>query len=1052
MHRNDSRARLAILAACAVGSYTRAFAADYYWLLPQGGIWSGIGGWSQTSALPSFIDDVYIGFDSGVTHFDDPASTLLTIDTDARARSVFNRSHILVADKKSLTLAGNLTSEMGGAVELIGASKLTFTNAASLTGRVQMQGTTGIGPTVSAGSQRVTFESGALFECMQYGTLTGSWRNIGSLRNYGILNLSSSSAINTGDARLYTGATIYSTLGEYQNTGTTTLDPYATFSTSGQLSNSGTINIGQGASLTCSNFSSQTGSTITALENSTLQLGTTNEKFKNNGQILAKGKLKLSFSQQRLNEFTGLELGPDTQITYFGVIDNRENVLDFDAISTLKRAVATGILGGTVRNIRSSEVNGAYLNDVVMDSDATCRSLWIVDSLAVTPGHSLTLGSDAGSGTLSIESTSALLEGDFKALKGLSITGGTAVVGRYSRFNGTSYGFSGLKNSGEISWNGFAGVGDFDNTSTGIISQTGGTIAFRGYLRNEGLCKLSNGSKASLQGTPLLGALGSWEIRDTSLLELSTGVNDNTGNILDPSKYGAGKNISNRGTIKGGVIVGLNQFQNLGTFDSVSLLDGSNITSRVKFANSLTVLGSKSLGINSGAMFVNLGATDINITNSGTGSVGIVGNYTVQPGNTINTSGQFSISGNLDFQGSLVADGGSVDFTDGVLSTTGGSMIGRNGAALTLSNPAVIFGTTTFEVQGSGTTISVSSAIKSENLSKFKFVEGAKGIFGSIDNSGRNLDITASAGTGQLTVKGVLSGGSVRNLDALGEDSSITLHKIDVRDSFIWSRSGLLTLLDGASIADGNGAIRIGNNTLVSLQTTTQDSRAMGTISVEAGRLGRVMGMGATITGRHYAFDVAGTMYLTQMLNVNDVVVQPGGMLSVDSTYIQYGGNLSNSGLLRSTATFNLKNAFMIGDGSFEPAVENHGVISPGKAIGQMTMLNRYISGADGVLKIEVGLESGALAADKLIVQGNVSLAGTLEVACLSGVVPVGTQFKIMEHGGGIKGTFAKLVSTQQWQIIYGERDVTIRAVPEPSTICGLTGFLLACLRKRRPS
>ena len=102
----------------------------------------------------------------------------------------------------------------------------------------------------------------------------------------------------------------------------------------------------------------------------------------------------------------------------------------------------------------------------------------------------------------------------------------------------------------------------------------------------------------------------------------------------------------------------------------------------------------------------------------------------------------------------------------------------------------------------------------------------------------------------------------------------------------------------------------------------------------------------------------------------------------------------------------------VMGDGTLDAWVYNHGIVAPGTSVGTLTIVNSpYRQGPTGTLEIEL---ASATSYDKLNFPGGGAFleGGTLDVTLLDGYSPsFGTSFDLMDwhQFGSITGAFATL-------------------------------------------
>jgi MYXO-CTERM domain-containing protein len=97
------------------------------------------------------------------------------------------------------------------------------------------------------------------------------------------------------------------------------------------------------------------------------------------------------------------------------------------------------------------------------------------------------------------------------------------------------------------------------------------------------------------------------------------------------------------------------------------------------------------------------------------------------------------------------------------------------------------------------------------------------------------------------------------------------------------------------------------------------------------------------------------------------------------------------------------------GTGLIKGTVNNHsGRVEPGLSAGTMNITGNYTQAATGSLQMEL---ASATSFDKLLVIGNMTLGGTLEVVLLDGYVPSGgAEFDILDWTGTFGGSFSTLI------------------------------------------
>ncbi len=137
---------------------------------------------------------------------------------------------------------------------------------------------------------------------------------------------------------------------------------------------------------------------------------------------------------------------------------------------------------------------------------------------------------------------------------------------------------------------------------------------------------------------------------------------------------------------------------------------------------------------------------------------------------------------------------------------------------------------------------------------------------------------------------------------------------------------------------------------------------------------------------------------------------QGGGMLSLFSN-VSVGeeanvaeGTLSVNGIFAVPRLLVSQGAFLKGRGEVQGDVFNEGTLAPGNSPGTLTIAGDFVQSKTGTLQIEVASQQWF---DQLLVAGNVTLAGALEVVPYAGhKFAYGQQFAFL-HAKSIAGNFS---------------------------------------------
>ena len=144
-------------------------------------------------------------------------------------------------------------------------------------------------------------------------------------------------------------------------------------------------------------------------------------------------------------------------------------------------------------------------------------------------------------------------------------------------------------------------------------------------------------------------------------------------------------------------------------------------------------------------------------------------------------------------------------------------------------------------------------------------------------------------------------------------------------------------------------------------------------------------------------------------LGSNTLTTTGGGLLSINNIQNADGGGgvAVGSGVLNGSGKIG-------GD----LANENGGTVAPGNSPGTLTVDGNYTQGATGTLAIEIA----ETAFDRLVVNGQANLAGTLDVTLLDGYVPSdGATFDILDFSS-VSGDFdtLNLPTDFSWDVTTG--------------------------------
>ncbi len=167
-----------------------------------------------------------------------------------------------------------------------------------------------------------------------------------------------------------------------------------------------------------------------------------------------------------------------------------------------------------------------------------------------------------------------------------------------------------------------------------------------------------------------------------------------------------------------------------------------------------------------------------------------------------------------------------------------------------------------------------------------------------------------------------------------------------------------------------------------------------GNFTVNSGT-GTIGGTGTVTTPGNFNKLGAGLLNLLADVLVHGDTNILGGLLSVN-------GTLTTDNLYVQLTTWLKGNGIVFGN------VINGGTVAPGNSPGTLTISGNYTQTSSGALDIEIASTS---LFDRLIVSGNASLAGTLNVIPYSGFkLQYGQQFQFLQ-AGSISGAFDSIVA-----------------------------------------
>ncbi len=113
------------------------------------------------------------------------------------------------------------------------------------------------------------------------------------------------------------------------------------------------------------------------------------------------------------------------------------------------------------------------------------------------------------------------------------------------------------------------------------------------------------------------------------------------------------------------------------------------------------------------------------------------------------------------------------------------------------------------------------------------------------------------------------------------------------------------------------------------------------------------------------------------------------------------GGTLAVNGTLTGTLTVN--SGTVGGTGILGNTTINGGTLAPGNSIGTITINGNLVLAAAAAYAVEIG----AVSADRTLVTGTASIAGTVQASFVA--APLQQRYTILTAGGGVNGVFGAL-------------------------------------------
>ncbi len=394
-------------------------------------------------------------------------------------------------------------------------------------------------------------------------------------------------------------------------------------------------------------------------------------------------------------------------------------------------------------------------------------------------------------------------------------------------------------------------------------------------------------------------------------------------------------------------------------------------------------------------------AAEITVKDSGSiwriGGTCFLGGDTTGAGDTallsVEDGGEVSITDRLKLwsTGTLRLDGGTVHAVAADLYGTV-DVIGLNShlqidGATTLSNTLSL----------NGGTLSTGSLVNLENL---QFNSGTLNVTGDLTvGSASGMEFVVSSGcainvTNNTTVEatselqlddGDFSSGDLTNHGLVRGDGDIDATLTNASNGTVQAFGGKSLHFDGSAHTN-HGDIELQGGTVQFTGALTNETD------------GSIMGNGSLIAGD--GLTNTGTMSLSATTNVNgDVTNATTGLIASAGGTTTFFDTVANEGEIRtSLGSFSLFYGSIEGNGDFTGPgiVMVEGDLRPGNSPGEVHFAGNMALGSGATLEIELG----SAEYDRVLVDGTLSLDGTLDVVLWDGFTPhAGDTFDILDWG-----------------------------------------------------
>ena len=883
-------------------------------------------------------------------------------DTNSLQGDIADNSHVVFDQTFTGTYAGAISGS--GSVTKSGSGTVIFSGPNIYTGGTTVSGGTLQGDTTSL-QGAILNNAAVTFDQTTNGTYSGVLSGSGNVTKSG-----SGTVIFSG-ANTYTGGTLVSagTLqgdttslqGDLTNNAIVVFSQNGNGTYSGILSGSGTVTKSGSGTVIFSGANTYSGGTT--VTGGILQGSTTSLQ----GDIL--NNANVTFNQN----FNG---------TYAGVLSGTG--------SLVKLGTGTTILSGA-----NTYGGGTTVTAGTLQGDTTSLQGDIVDNAALTfsqNNNGTYSGSISGSGSVLKTGTGTVV---FSGTN--SYVGGTTVSA--GGLQGTTDSLQGaILNNAAITFDQAT-----NGTYSGVLSGSGnvtksgsGTVIFSGANTYAGGTTITagtlQGDTSSLQGDIVNNAnIAFNQSTDGTYSSIISG----SGNL---TKIGTGTvTLSGANTYSGGTLVSGGTLQGTTTSLQGDIVNNANV-----------IFNQTTSGMYTGTLSGNGSVTKI-----GSGTVTFSGVNTYSGGTTVSAAAlqgtTSSLQGDIVNNASVIFNQAANGIYAGVLSGSG--TVTKSGAGTVIFSGANTYsgGTTISGGTLQGTTTSLQGDMLDN--SHVTFDQTAGGTYaGNISGTG---GVTKS-GSGTVIFSGVHSyaGGTVVSGGILQGDTSSLQGDIanNAAVTFDQTINGIYAgAISGAGTVtkSGSGTVVVSGTNSYSGGTTVSGGTLQGTTSSLQGDIDNTANVDfSQNTNGGYADAISG----------NGTVTKSGsGLVTFSGTNTYTGLTAVNAGTLvidgttTSSATI-AAGATLSGHGTINGNIVNSGAVAPGgtSTINKLRVNGDYTSNTGSALQVQVNAAGAVPGTNNslLEVQGNVNLAGTVDVSAASGSYTPGTPYTFLTYTGTKSGVF----------------------------------------------